>query len=79
MPHVPFRRAAEFNGQNLAEHFPEVDKLKGPKRVAFDVEKIFFATIPGHYADIVELHARFPFVRASLTEARDHEPNSFRA
>ena len=61
VPHVPFRRAAEINGQNLAEHFPEIDKLKGPKRVAFDAEKIFFAPIPAHYADIVELHASFPF------------------
>ena len=52
VPHVPFRRAAEINGQNLAGHFPEIDKLKGPKRVAFDVEKIFFAPIPAHYADI---------------------------
>ena len=58
---MPFRRAAEINGQNLAEHFPEIDKLKGPKRVAFDVEKIFFAPIPAHYADITELHADFPF------------------
>lgn len=61
VPHVPFRRAAEINGQNLAGYFPEIDKLKGPRRVAFDVEKIFFAPIPAHYADIVELHAGFPF------------------
>ena len=51
---MPFRRAAEINGQNLAGHFPEIDKLKGPRRVAFDVEKIFFAPIPAHYADITE-------------------------
>lgn len=61
VPHLPFRRAAEINGQNLAGHFPEIDKLKGPRRVAFDAEKIFFAPIPAHYADIVELHAGFPF------------------
>jgi UDP:flavonoid glycosyltransferase YjiC (YdhE family) len=61
VPHVPFRRAVEVNGQNLAEHFPEIGKLKGPRRVAFDAEKIFFANIPAHYADIVELHAGFPF------------------
>ena len=61
VPHVPFRRAVEVNGQNLAEHFPEVGKLKGPRRVAFDAEKIFFANIPAHYADITELHASFPF------------------
>jgi UDP:flavonoid glycosyltransferase YjiC (YdhE family) len=61
VPHVPFRRAAEINGQNLAGHFPEIDKLKGPRRVGFDVEKIFFAPIPAHYAYVVELHAGFPF------------------
>lgn len=59
--HVPFARAVEINGQNLAEHFPEIGKLTGPKRAAFDVEKIFFANIPAHYQDIVELYDRFPF------------------
>ena len=62
MPHVPFPRAVEITSQNLAEHFPaRSTKLKGSRRVALDAEKIFFANIPGHYADIVELHASFPF------------------
>jgi UDP:flavonoid glycosyltransferase YjiC (YdhE family) len=59
--YVPFHRAAEVNAQNLAEHFPEIAGLTGPRRIAFDAEKIFFANIPAHYADIVELHASFPF------------------
>ena len=29
VPHLPFRRATEINGANLAEHFPEVERLKG--------------------------------------------------
>ena len=61
VPYVPFHRAAEVNAQNLAEHFPEIAGLTGPRRIAFDAEKIFFANIPAHYADIVELHASFPF------------------
>jgi len=61
IPHVPFSRAVEINGQNLAEHFPDIVKLKGPKRIAFDARNIFFANIPEHYQDIVELHRDFPF------------------
>ena len=38
--HLPFRRATEVNGENVAEYFPEIEKLKGPKRIAFDLEKI---------------------------------------
>ena len=61
VPHEPFRRALEINGENMAEHFPDIAKLKGPKRIAFDVEKIFFANIPAHYADILELHREWAF------------------
>src|SRR5664279_4413742 len=61
IPHVPFSRAVEINGQNLAEHFPDIVKLKGPKRIAFDARNIFFANIPAHYQDIVVLHRDFPF------------------
>ncbi|HMS76577.1 glycosyltransferase [Gordonia sp. (in: high G+C Gram-positive bacteria)] len=61
VPHEPFRRALEINGENMAENFPDIAKLKGPKRIAFDVEKIFFANIPAHYADILELHREWAF------------------
>jgi UDP:flavonoid glycosyltransferase YjiC (YdhE family) len=61
VPHLPFRRATEVNGDNLAEHFPEVVKLKGPKRIAFDLEKIFFGNTKAHFDDIREIRAEFAF------------------
>jgi len=59
--HLPFRRATEINGDNLADHFPEVERLKGPKRIAFDLEKIFFGNTRAHFDDIREIRAEFPF------------------
>ena len=59
--HLPFRRATEVNGENVAEHFPEIEKLKGPKRIAFDLEKIFFGNTRAHFEDIREIHQEFPF------------------
>ena len=61
VPHLPFRRATEVNGDNLAEHYPEVAKLKGPKRIAFDLEKIFFGNTRAHFDDIREIRAEFAF------------------
>ena len=61
VPHLPFRRATEVNGDNLAEHFPEVAKLKGPKRIAFDLEKVFFGNTKAHFDDIREIRAEFAF------------------
>ena len=61
VPHLPFRWAKEVNGENLAEHFPGVEKLKGPKRIAFDLEKIFFGNVGAHFQDIREIHEGFPF------------------
>ena len=59
--HIPFRRATEVNGENLAEIYPEVEALKGPKRIAFDLEKIFFGNTQAHFEDIREIHGEFPF------------------
>ncbi|MCA1681230.1 MAG: glycosyltransferase, partial [Actinobacteria bacterium] len=61
MPHLPFRRATEINGDNIAEHFPEIENLKGPKRIAFDLEKIFFGNTKAHFDDIREIREEFPF------------------
>jgi UDP:flavonoid glycosyltransferase YjiC (YdhE family) len=61
VPHLPFRRASEVNGGNLAQHFPEVERLKGPKRIAFDLEKVFFGNTEEHFADIQEIHGEFAF------------------
>lgn len=61
VPHLPFRRATEINGDNIAEHFPEIENLKGPKRIAFDLEKIFFGNTKAHFDDIREIREEFPF------------------
>ena len=61
LPHLPFRRATEVNGENIAEHFPEIEKLKGPRRIAFDLEKIFFGNTKSHFDDIRDIRAEFSF------------------
>src|SRR5262245_50059913 len=61
VPHLDFIRASEVNGDNLTEHFPEVEKLKGPKRIAFDLEKVFFGNTKAHFDDIREISEDFPF------------------
>src|SRR5512132_4734158 len=61
VPHLPFRRATEINGANLAEHFPAVERLQGPKRIAFDLEKVFFGNAEAHFADLREIREEFEF------------------
>src|SRR5262245_14035350 len=61
VPHLPFRRATEVNADNLALHFPEVERLRGPKRIAFDLEKVFFANTGAHFADVREIREEFVF------------------
>jgi UDP:flavonoid glycosyltransferase YjiC (YdhE family) len=62
VPHFPFVRAKDINGENLTEHYPEYKKLGlGPKAIAFALEKVFFANLETHLHDILELRAHFPF------------------
>ena len=61
IPHVPFQRAREVSGENIAELFPERARLKGPKLLSFDMEQVFVANVKHHYRDIREVHATFPF------------------
>jgi len=56
VPHLPFRRAAEFT-----EHGPETERPKGPKRIAVDLERVFFANTRNHFDDIREIAHEFPF------------------
>ena len=76
VPHLPFRRATEVNGDNLAEHFPEVGELKGPKRIAFDLEKVFF----GEHRGPLRRHPRdprgVPVRQPSCPTARSTRPTS---
>jgi MGT family glycosyltransferase len=62
VPHFPFVRAADVNGDNLTDHYPEYAKLGlGPKAIAFALEKIFFVNLESHLHDVLALHAEFPF------------------
>jgi UDP:flavonoid glycosyltransferase YjiC (YdhE family) len=61
IPHVPFRRAREVSGENIADLFPARAGLKGPKLLSFDLEQVFVANVEHHYDDIVEVHETFPF------------------
>ena len=59
--HFPFRRAVEHRADNLNELYPERARLKGPRAVGFDGEKIFASNISNFFEDVRELHGDFPF------------------
>lgn len=59
--HFPFRRAIEHRADNLNELYPERARLKGPRAIGFDGEKIFASNISNFFEDIRELHGDFPF------------------
>ena len=61
IPHVPFKRAREVSGENIADLFPARAGLKGPKLLSFDLEQVFVANVEHHYHDIVEVHETFAF------------------
>ena len=61
LPHAPFVRAQEVNGDTIAESFPERARLRGLKLIAFDFEHIFAANCEAHFLDLAELHAAEPF------------------
>jgi len=52
----PYKRAREVNSQNIHILYPEFSKLKGPKKIKFDFEKIFLDNIEDHFLDIKEIY-----------------------
>lgn len=61
IPLFPFKRAIEHRADNLSELYPERAKLKGPRAIGFDGEKIFASNISSFFEDIRELDRAFPF------------------
>jgi MGT family glycosyltransferase len=61
IPHLPFRRARDVNGENLAELHPERAKLKGPKLIAFEFEHVFVANCEAHFEDVEEIRGEYAF------------------
>ncbi|ACV78946.1 glycosyltransferase [Nakamurella multipartita] len=61
MRHFPYRRATEVTGGNIHRLYPERAALKGPKLIAFDLEKYFVTNVDQHFQDIVEIRSEFAF------------------
>ncbi len=61
MPWFPYQRAVEVMASNLNELHPERATLKGPKLIAFDVERLFVSQVENHFLDLVDLRAEWPF------------------
>src|SRR5687768_10847314 len=61
MTYFLYKRATEVTADNLSEFFPERAGLKGPKLIAFDLEKFFVANVESHFQDIEEIRTTFPF------------------
>lgn len=61
IPLFPFKRAIEHRADNLFELYPERAKLKGPRAIGFDGEKIFASNVSNFFEDLRELHQGFPF------------------
>ncbi|MGH2809261.1 MAG: glycosyltransferase, partial [Actinomycetota bacterium] len=61
LPVHPYRRATEVMAEEINDLYPERAKLRGPKRLSFDVEKFFIANVEHNYLDIRDLRHSFPF------------------
>lgn len=61
IPHVPFKRAREINGDTIAEHFPERASLRGMALIRFDGRHIFVGNTTRFFEDLRELDAAFSF------------------
>jgi UDP:flavonoid glycosyltransferase YjiC (YdhE family) len=61
IPHYPFQRATEINGNNISEVFPERVKLHGPALIRFDGKHMMVINTGNYFEDIQEIDASFPF------------------
>jgi MGT family glycosyltransferase len=61
IPLFPFNRAIEHRADNLFELYPERARLKGPRAIGFDGEKIFASNISNFFEDLRDLDQDFPF------------------
>lgn len=61
IPHHPFVRAVEHTGDNINDLYPERRRLKGPRLISFDGEKVFASNVGHFYEDIVAIRDSYPF------------------
>jgi MGT family glycosyltransferase len=62
IPFYPFKRALDWNGDNIDEIFPERAKIKNSiKKANFDIVNAFLMRSVEYYADISEIYRTFQF------------------
>ena len=62
IPHYPFQKALEINGDNIDEKFPDRKKAKSMiAKLNFDLKNFFIDRAPEYFEDIKAIHQSFPF------------------
>ena len=61
IPVFPYAEATEVTAGNLNLLYPERARLRGPRLMSFDGEKLFVANVGAHFRDIVAIREQFPF------------------
>jgi UDP:flavonoid glycosyltransferase YjiC (YdhE family) len=62
VPHYPFRKAVDVQGNNFDEAFPgRKEKKSQIGKLKFDIIHAFILRGPEYYADIVDIYREFPF------------------
>jgi UDP:flavonoid glycosyltransferase YjiC (YdhE family) len=61
IPHIPFKRATEINGDNIGTLFPERAGLHGPALLRFELKTIFVNNSLKYFEDVQEIDATYPF------------------
>ena len=67
MEHIALPAGADFDDRNVAETFPETEKLTGVRRLRYDIENVFVSVMPHQYRGVREQLDREP-VDAILSE-----------
>jgi UDP:flavonoid glycosyltransferase YjiC (YdhE family) len=61
IPHYPFKRAREINGDTMPVLLPERARLKGPALIRFDFEQVFLSNVEPYFEDVQEVDRDFCF------------------
>lgn len=58
---IPYRRAVAVTSENIAELYPQRAKLRGPRRLSFDFDRVFAACVLDNFLDIRDIRTDFVF------------------
>jgi MGT family glycosyltransferase len=62
IPFYPYKKAIDWSGDKLDQHFPERNKIKNQiSKLKFDMINAFILRAPEYYSDLSEIYASFPF------------------